>query len=329
MDEEYEDSAAGIDGSSYTSEGLYAERNDCSGLTELDVLNSRASGDVVGCTPVYSSGTGKGEHNYKQLSSQLSNDWSHGWSSDYSIDNDLASICEDRDRVTEGVQVAESAVMQLESQTKTLQNMSAELYSETQHLSQQLAMELSSGEKLAREINILRSEYWKFKNDLDELKAASASQHTSRRKTPSVQMKCFPEEPLSGNTLADNTLDAKQSNLSCLFHSKLLHEIFLIECKAQQIQTKACFGYNGNESDHIYSEFNVLSSLIQNLKQTIARELSVETVCGIQINNDQYTSISPSEQHIQGQDAVRFFDDFHYSEGMFLCLNDHQVFFLV
>ncbi|XP_020590667.1 abnormal long morphology protein 1 [Phalaenopsis equestris] len=320
LNEDYEDSAAGVDGSSYTSESLYAEKNDFSGLTELNGLRSRASGDVVGFTPAHSSGTGKGEHNYKRLSSQLSNDWSHGWSSDYSIDNDLASNFEDSDRLIARVQAAESAVLQLKSEASSLQILSDELSSETQHLAQQLAMELSSGEKLAREFNILKSEYWKFKNDLDELKVASASQRTSRRK-------CILEKASFGNTLkseaesTDSALDAEHSNLSFDFQSKLLQGIFLIECKAQLIQNKACCGHNGNEFDYIYSEFNDLGSLIQNLKQSIVQELSVEPVSQIETTNDQYSLVSASE-HVQGQGAVRCSADFHHSED----IKDKKVF---
>ncbi|XP_020696391.1 early endosome antigen 1 isoform X1 [Dendrobium catenatum] len=312
LDEEYEDSAAGVDGSSYTSESLYVEKNDFSGLAELDGLKSRASGDAVEFTPVHSSSTGKGENNYKQLSSQLGNHWSHGWSSDYSIDNDLPSTFEDSATLNARVQVAESAILQLKSEAKSLQNISDELSSETQHLAQQLAMELSSGEKLAGEFNILKSEYWKFKNDLDVLKATSASQHSSRRKTPSaVQVKCFPEE-----ASFESTLDAGHNNQPSDFQSKLLQGIFLIECKAQQIQNKACLAYDGNVFDYIYSEFSVLGSLIQNLKQSITQELSVEHVSGRQTRKNQYSSVSPSQQHVHGQDDVTCFADILYSEGI-------------
>ncbi|KAI0501946.1 hypothetical protein KFK09_016891 [Dendrobium nobile] len=312
LDEEYEDSAAGIDGSSYTSESLYVEKNDFSGLAELDGLKSRASGDAVEFTPVHSSSTGKGENNYKQLSSQLGNHWSHGWSSDYSIDNDLPSTFEDSATLNARVQVAESAILQLKSEAKSLQNISDELSSETQHLAQQLAMELSSGEKLAGEFNILKSEYWKFKNDLDELKATSASQHSSRMITPSsVQVKCFPEE-----ASFESTLDAGHNNQPSDFQSKLLQGIFLIECKAQQIQNKAGLAYDGNEFNCIYSEFSVLGSLIQNLKQSITQELSVEHVSGRQTRKNQYSSVSPSQQHVHGQDDVTCFADILYSEGI-------------
>ncbi|KAL0920859.1 hypothetical protein M5K25_007874 [Dendrobium thyrsiflorum] len=87
-------------------------------------------------------------------------------------------------------------------------------------------MEISSREKLAGEFNIFKSEYWKFKIDLDELKAASTSQQSSRRKTPSaVQVKCFLEEASFESTLAESALDAGHSYQSKGIKEKKMFEL--------------------------------------------------------------------------------------------------------
>ncbi|KAG0492406.1 hypothetical protein HPP92_005804 [Vanilla planifolia] len=313
LDEVY-DLAARADGPSHISENLYVGKCDASNIPEIDSsLKFVVSGDV-GFAPVDDSSTEKGVQNDKQLSMEISNDRSHGLNSEYSIAHDLTSTCEDNERLNVRLQVAESAFLQLKSEAISLKNISDDLYSETRNLSQQLTIELASGEKLAREINNLKSEYLKLEHIVEQVTVALAAQQT----VPfSVQMKkCCREEAFMEDKLVNSALVAEPGNLCSASQSKLLQGIFLIECKVRQILNKAGFGNCRNEFNDLFEEFDVLGCLIQNLKQCIIGESDMEPGRELHATENHFTCILQSEHYPQEQGMPRCLIEPYNKEGV-------------
>ncbi|OAY71397.1 intracellular protein transport protein USO1 [Ananas comosus] len=164
--EDYEDPAAGADGSSYTSDSLYTEKNDVSVPHEIDSFKSTIPSNISGYPLSQSPKSDKEDY------------LNRGWSSDYSGDHDLTIAYEENNRLRSRLEVAESAFLQLKSEAKSLQRVTDELSAETQGLAQQLVVELSSGEELMREVVMLKSECSRFKKDLEELKSAEVLQRS-------------------------------------------------------------------------------------------------------------------------------------------------------
>ncbi|KAG9451646.1 hypothetical protein H6P81_011611 [Aristolochia fimbriata] len=165
LNEDCADSAVGIDGSSQTSESLYAEKHDISSTHEVDSLKSTTSGDLVGFSPNQGPQPEKGDLCESRLVAQGSSDWVHGWSSDYSMDCDLSAAYEENSRLRVSLEIAEASIQELKLEVSSLQCLADQLGSETQRVSQQLASEIASGQDLAREVFVLKSEWVKLKDD--------------------------------------------------------------------------------------------------------------------------------------------------------------------
>ncbi|XP_058220413.1 uncharacterized protein LOC131330747 isoform X3 [Rhododendron vialii] len=171
LNEDYADSAVGFDGSSNTSESLYAEKHDASSTHEIESLKSTVSGDLNGLSHCQSPREEKGHTSGHRHLAQGSSDWVHGWSSDYSMDNDLAVAYEESSRLRSSLELAESSILELKLEISSLQSNADEIGIETQKFAHQLASEISSGEELAKEVSLMRSECSKLKGDLEQLRS--------------------------------------------------------------------------------------------------------------------------------------------------------------
>ncbi|XP_010916928.1 uncharacterized protein [Elaeis guineensis] len=280
--EDYEDSAAGVDGSSYTSDSLYAEKNDIPNTHEIDNFKRTISGDVGEFTlgQIQSPRPEKEDQHGSQLSTQGSTDWRHGWSSDYSVDNDLATAYEENNRLRVRLEVAESAFLQLKMEARSLQHITDELGAETQNLAQQLSVELASGEQLTREVSLLKLECSKLKNDLEEIKSVKVKQQIpERRNTFPPKMTYDLADTSFDDKLGGNVLSADQD---CMLHNlrvKWLQDLLLIEDKVREIQNKACLGCHGSDFDFLHGDFEVLEYVLNNLKQGIVKGEGLERSC--------------------------------------------------
>ncbi|KAK4803233.1 hypothetical protein SAY86_001436 [Trapa natans] len=141
-------SPIGFDGSSNTSESLYADKHDTASSQEVDTQSSDQK-----YHPVH------GAH-----------DWINSCGSEYCGDNGIASAYEENSRLRGSLDLAESSIHQLKLELSSLQGHSDELGVETQKFAQQLAAEMASGENLAREVAVLKIECSKFKQEIEVLK---------------------------------------------------------------------------------------------------------------------------------------------------------------
>ncbi|KAH7656269.1 E3 ubiquitin ligase involved in syntaxin degradation protein [Dioscorea alata] len=309
--ESYEDSATGIDGSSYTSDSFHAEKNDNSGIPEIDTLKSTNSGDIEASPHSSSRPPEKEGQNDNTHWARGSNGWIHGWSSDYSMDNDLAVAYEENNRLRARLEAAESNISQLKLEASSLQALTDEFVVETQKLTHQLATELTSGERMAAEVSKLKSECLKLKGDVEELKFANAM-HFSY--SPARKLEAVP-----GVTLQDQQL------LSHEFQIKWLQELLLIEGQVKEIQNKACLGYHESEFNFLYSDFEVLDRLMQNLKQGMMEATSLRLVEGFQNKGSQSLGALQSDCFIQCQTLERSCGSHHPDGRLYYSSGDHQV----
>ncbi|KAK9096791.1 hypothetical protein Sjap_022288 [Stephania japonica] len=242
LNEDYADSAVGVDDSSNTSESLYAEKHDSS-THENDSLKSAMSGDLGGQS-LSLSPTEKGDS-----STHRNNDWVHSWSSDYSMENELAAAAEENSRLRASLELAESSILELKLEMTTLQSHSDELGAETQKFAQLLAAEIASGEEMGKEVFLLKSECSKFKNDFFILKHSRMN----------------PFSDIAGDQL----------NLSRDQHNKWLQGLLILEEKVKEIQKKACLHYHDQDVSFLHPDLEALQHLLKELKQCTTTKMSL------------------------------------------------------
>ncbi|XP_060672956.1 uncharacterized protein LOC107406826 [Ziziphus jujuba] len=291
--EEYADSAAGFDGSSNTSGSLYAEKHDTSSSHEIESLKSTTSGDLVGLSLSQSSPPEKQDPSDHRFLPQGTAEWAH-WGSDYSADNDLANAYEENGRLRGSLEAAESSIVELKLEVSSLQNHADEIGVEAKKVSQLLAEEIASGEKLAKEVSVLRSECLKFKDDLQQLKISKLSTPFAIRETIKTDQDHFFQE------------------LQLRWPKGLLD----IEDKIRALHNKACFGFHERDYRSFNSDLEALLGILQDLKQGTGQHISglnFESVKEIKEMN-----IHKGEHLLPG---TRFDSDFYQQEGMLHCLN--------
>ncbi|WOL09418.1 sporulation-specific protein 15-like [Canna indica] len=283
---DYEDSAGGADGSSFTSDSLCAEKNDLQIMHGMDNFKSMMCGDV----PLSQSHLPRnGDPNGSQLSTQGRNDWTHGWNSNYSIDTDLATTYEENNRLRVRLEVTESAFLQLKLEAKSLQRITDELGAETQSLSKQLCVELASGEQLTREVSLLKSECSKFRYDLEALKSAKVMQQCSERRahTPLMLNHSGEDDLVDANLQGDVTA----AETHYMYHDlrvKWLESLLLIEGKVREINNKARLRYNGSDFDFLGPDFELLGCVISDLKEDIIQVKGLKRSYGVHLLSDSH-----------------------------------------
>lgn len=152
----------GFDGSSNTSDSLNAEKHEMSSAHENDGQKSTVHVAGLGHSPQQE----RGDSSVHQLLAPGTNSWVHGRSSDYSADNDMTIAYEENNRLRGCLEAAESSIQELKMELSLLQNHANQIGGETEKFAEQLAAEISSGERLAKEVSALRSECLKLKGDL-------------------------------------------------------------------------------------------------------------------------------------------------------------------
>ncbi|KAJ8772248.1 hypothetical protein K2173_027425 [Erythroxylum novogranatense] len=240
------DSAAGFDGSSNTSGSLYAEKNDTSSTHELESLKSTISGDLSGLCLTQIPHLEKGnpsDHNYiVQGTSALI----HGWNSDSSAD--LATIFEENNHLRGSLEGAESSILELKLEVSSLQSHADQIGYEAQRLSRRLVEEIASGQDVAKEVTVLKSECLKLKDDLEQVKVAKSYPPFTTR-----------EEAMS-----------KPQDVQL----EWLKGLLIMEGKIRELQNKACFGYHESDYRSLQLGLEELLGTMQNLKQRSGLEIS-------------------------------------------------------
>ncbi|KAK6938192.1 NT-type C2 domain [Dillenia turbinata] len=290
VNEEYADSATGFDGSSNTSESLYAEKHDTSSIHEVDSLKSTVSGDIGGVSLGQSPRQEKGGSDHSLLA-QGSNDWVRGWNSDCSVDNELANAYEENCRLRGSLGVVESSIFELKLEVNSLQNHADEIGSKTHKFDQQLSAEIASGKELANEVTILRAECSKLKDDLEYIKA----------------LKLRSQSP-GGETVKTDWVQDLQLGW--------LRGLSFFEDKIREIQNKACLGYHDRDFRFLLPDLEALLNVLQNLKQGSCEMTSCVNI----IPADELKNISVHD--IEKIVSETVFDmDLNQSDGVFHCSN--------
>nr|KYP69253.1 hypothetical protein KK1_008441 [Cajanus cajan] len=278
VNEEYADSAAGFDGSSSTSGSIYTEKHDISSTHEVDSLKSAVSGDLGGLSLGQSPQPEKGEAPDNQFPSQGS-DWVHGWSVDYSAASEDSSSS----KLKGNLAAIESSILDLKVKVSSLQNHADEIGVETLKFSGQLATEISSGEELAKEVTVLKSECSKFRDEFEQLKSSK------------LRLAFTLKEPI------DTDRDKLFQNLQ----HKWIKGLLLMEDKLRDIQ-KVSMGFPDRDFRFLNLELEALAVILQNLKQE-----SGEPISGAKAVNERENKkkdLHKSEQFLTdiGSDAGLF-----------------------
>ncbi|XP_048131105.1 repetitive organellar protein [Rhodamnia argentea] len=247
LNEERVDSPIGLDGSSNTSGSLYAEKHDTSSAHEIDSIKSTVSGDLGGLSLSQSPRPGKTDPSDQRHVG--TSDWVHVWGSDYSADNDLATTYDENNRLRGSLEAAESSLHELKSEVSSLQGHADNLGAEAQKFAQQLAGEMASGENLAREVAVLKSECSKFKAQIEMLKIDKLSSPYVGRDTVGL----------------DQDQDLK---LRCF------RGLLLMEDKIRELQNKTCFGLHDRDFRFLGSDLEALLVMLQDLKQGTGQAVS-------------------------------------------------------
>ncbi|XP_031272980.1 myosin-9 isoform X1 [Pistacia vera] len=251
MNEDYADSTAGFDGSSNTSESLYAEKQDTSSIHEIDSLKSTVSGDLAGLSQ--SPQQEKGDSSDHRFLVQGTNDWVPGWGSDYSVDNELATAYEENCRLRGCLEVAESSIHELKLEVTSLQSHAADIGTDAQKLAQMLAAEIASGEQLAKEVLILKSECSNLKDDLGRLTILKTSSPFSDREAIAKDQ--------------DHLFEGLQFGW--------VRALLVVEDKIRELQKKASLGFHERDFRSLQADLEASLSLLQDLKQGIGKANSI------------------------------------------------------
>jgi len=298
--EEYADSAVGFDGSSNTSESLYAEKHDTSSTHEIDRLKSTVSGDLAGLSLSQGPQLEKGDLSDHQFSAQGTNDWVHAWSSDYHADNDLAAAYGVNGRLIGSLEVAESSILELRQEVSSLQGHADEIGYEAQKFAKQLASEIASGEEMTKEVSMLKSECSKLKNELEQLKVSQLSPPFSSRNAT---------EPRQDHRFQDLQL-------------RWLNALLPVEDKIKELKNKACLGYHESDFSFLRSDIEELLSVLQNLKQ--ATGLPISSIHLVPSEGSSLKEIREMSVHKNGQfvsESGFDVDSYQPELGMLHCLN--------
>ncbi|XP_028107604.1 rootletin-like isoform X1 [Camellia sinensis] len=298
LPEDSADSAAGFDGSSHTSESLYAEKHDTSSTHENDSLKSTVSGDLNGLSNCQSPQIEKGDTSDHRILLQRSSDWVQGWSSDYSMDNDLSIAYEENSRLRASLEVAESSIVELKLEVSSLQSHADEIGIETQRFAQQLSAEVSSGEQLANEVSVIKSECSKLKDDLERLKNLKSNPQFVNRET--------------SNTNQDHLFEGIQL--------RWLKGILLVEDKIRELQNKLYLSFHDRDLRFLPADLEALLIVLQQLKQGNGEAISLLKLPSESTNVEEIREMSScqSEQFVTGNG---FDVDLYQLPDMLHCLS--------
>lgn len=280
--EEYGESAVGFDGSSNTSESVYAERHDPGSAHEIDSLKSTISGDMNGVAHSQSPHTHKMDTSDSRIMvAHGSSDSVQGWGSDYSVDNDLATAYEENNRLRGSLEFAESSFFELKLEVRSLQSQADEIGIETQKFSHILATEISSCEELAREVSLLKLECCNYKNDIERLRS----------------FKLSPQIVTGGHGHIEHYHLLQDIQL------RWTKGILVVEDMVRELQSKIYLGFHERDSRFLHAELEALLNTLQDLKLGTGEAISLLNAVLAKRNDTNQiieTSLCVSEQFASG-----------------------------
>ncbi|KAL3504682.1 hypothetical protein ACH5RR_034523 [Cinchona calisaya] len=279
--EEYGDSAVGFDGSSSTSESVYAEKHDTSSANEIDSIKSTFSGDINGVPHCQSPHAHKVDPSDNRIIAHGSRDSVQGWGSDYSIDNDLTTAYEENNRLRGSLEFAESSITELKLEVSNLQTQADEIGTETQKFSSVLATEISSCEELAREVSHLKSECYKYKDDIERI----------------ISFKLNPQIASSGLG------HIERYHLLQDIQLRWMKGILAVEDMIRELQSKIYLGFHERDSRFLHSELEALLNTLQNLKHGTGEAISLLNAVSAERTDTKEireTSLCSSDQFASG-----------------------------
>ncbi|XP_039071458.1 restin homolog isoform X2 [Hibiscus syriacus] len=251
LNEDYRDSAVGFDGSSKTSDSLYAEKHGMSSIHEIDSLKRSVSGDLAGLH--HSPQQEKGDSSVHRVLVQGTSGLVHGWSSNHSTDNDLAVAYEENNRLRECLEAAESSIQELKTELSLLQNQASQIGDETEKFAEQLVAEISSGQTLAKEVSALKSECSKLKDDLEWM----------------IRSKIC--HPLTGEELIRKDQSLLFQSLEDIWSKGIL----VMEAQIRELQNKTSLNYHERDRRFLHEDLEALLGILQDLKQRTQKEISI------------------------------------------------------
>lgn len=281
-DEDFEESAAGIDGSSCTSDSMYAEKVDISSTHGTSTTKITIDGGQIHQTEIR-------HDSPHHLLAQSTKERGHGWSSGFSADNSLSSLYDENIKMRECLEVAESSILVMTTEINSLQRLAEELGAETKILSHQFTSELASGEALFEEVSVLKSECSKLKDEFEVLRHYKRMLHLNGRRVENlhnpvvfsgippdnfhstkewVDKPCYLEKRRcdSSDASFDGSENQRHFFLEC--QSQCLEGITLLEKKLKILRSKMQVRYHENDVDCL-SAFEGVDYVLQNLKQCI------------------------------------------------------------
>lgn len=271
--EEYADSSIGFDGSSNTSESLYAEKLDHSSANDIDSHKDKVSGDMNEDANYPTPQMQKGDSSGSRIMAHGSSGSVRGWSSDYSLDNDLAIANEENSRLRGNLELAESSIFELKLEVSSLQGQADEIAIETQKFSRMLITEISSSEKLAEEVSLLKSECSRYKEELGRLQSIKVKPQIISRECSHLEL-C--------HLLQDTKL-------------QWVKGILLVEERIREIQSKTYLGFHERDSRVLHSELEALLNTLQDIKHGTEEATSFINMASSERNDVKNTRDTPNK----------------------------------
>ncbi|KAL9271606.1 hypothetical protein AKJ16_DCAP23051, partial [Drosera capensis] len=254
LNEEFPDLASGFDGMPNTSDSLYAEKNDTSSMQENDSIKSTMSGDFSGLSLAQSPNSGKQDSSASVSATPGASDWIQSWSTDPQMDNYVVNLYEENSRLRGSLEVAELSMHEMQLEVNTLQCYADGIGVETHKLTQELASEIASGQKLAKEVSSLKSEYETLKGDLESLRSSGT---------------------LGGTNSSGNEVMVRKESDDGLHQDEMQHQsdtswtkgLIVLEDKIRELQNKAYLSFRGNEVQFLVSDLEALVGVVHDLRQ--------------------------------------------------------------
>ncbi|KAL8144281.1 hypothetical protein V2J09_017313 [Rumex salicifolius] len=240
LSSEYADLAPGLDGSSNTSESLYAEKHDASGSHDVDSVKSTMSGDTPGISLSQSPMPEKGDSSNNRSIASGNNDWVHYYGSDNSVDHDLGIVYREDSILKGALEAAELSVHELKKEVTSLQTHTHDIGSEMQKLTVSITDDISHTNELEKNVSMLKSECSRLKVDIEQLRNLKINLLVSG----------------SGNN------NAVQSQLS-----GWLKSILTLEDKIRDIQSKTYIGLHDKDFRFLIPDLDSFLSILLDLKQ--------------------------------------------------------------
>ncbi|CAN6880783.1 unnamed protein product [Brassica oleracea] len=227
------DSSLGFDVSSNTSGSLNADKHDISSTNEIDSLKSMVSGDLSGLAQ-------------SPQTEKDAREWHNGWGSEFLNKNsDLGNAIEENIKLKGFVEDMDSSINEIKTEVNSLQCHADDIGSKAQEFSQILISEISSGDRLVREVSLLKSECLKLKEEMERLRNVKTH-------------------------VGYNSKD--QDNVSHNLQLRWLQGLSVVEDNIREIQNKVCYSYHDRDLRLFLSDFDSLLGVLLDFKRQISTE---------------------------------------------------------